>query len=216
MNDTCYGVLLAGGRAQRMGGGDKALRTIGGTSILARVVAVMRSQCVGLMLNANGDAARLNDFGLPVVADDVAGFKGPLAGILAGLDWIAVHRPNVGFGISVPTDTPFLPVDLVTRLEAGLEKKNAEIACASSGGVTHPVIALWPVGIRRELRHALVDEDLRKIDRFTQRYRVATVDWPIEPYDPFFNANEPGDLARAEAILVQSGKQLCPDTVKLR
>jgi molybdopterin-guanine dinucleotide biosynthesis protein A len=204
MNDTCFGVLLAGGRAQRMGGGDKALRTIGGASILARVIAVMRPQCAGLMLNANGDAARLNGFGLPVVADDVAGFKGPLAGILAGLDWIALHCPNVGFAISVPTDTPFLPVDLVARLEE--EKKNAEIVCASSGGVTHPVIALWPVGIRTDLRHALVDEDLRKIDRFTQRYRVATTDWPVEPYDPFFNANEPGDLAKAEAILTQSDK----------
>jgi molybdopterin-guanine dinucleotide biosynthesis protein A len=216
MNETCFGVLLAGGLARRMGGGDKALLTLGGTSILARVIAVMRLQCTGLMLNANGDAARLNDFGLPVVADDLPGFKGPLAGILAGLDWIALHRPNVSFAVSVPTDTPFLPVDLVTRLEAGLEKKNAEIACASSGGVTHPVITLWPVGIRTDLRHALVGEDLRKIDRFTQRYRVATVDWSIDPYDPFFNTNELGDLARAEAILTQSKNQLCLDTDKLR
>jgi molybdenum cofactor guanylyltransferase len=206
MNDTCFGVLLAGGRARRMGGGDKALLTIGGTSILARVIAVMRPQCAGLMLNANGDAARLNDFGLPVVAADVGGFKGPLAGILASLDWIALHRPNVDFAVSVPTDTPFLPVDLVARLGEGLKKKNAEIVCASSGGVTHPIIALWSVGIRTDLRHALVDEDLRKIDRFTQRYRVATADWPIDPYDPFFNANEPGDLAMAEAILTQCEK----------
>jgi molybdenum cofactor guanylyltransferase len=174
MNETCFGVLLAGGLARRIGGGDKALRTLRGTSILARVIAVMRLQCTGLMLNVNGDAARLNDFGLPVVTDDLPGFKGPLAGILVGLDWITLHRPNVGFAVSVPTDTPFLPVDLVARLEAGLEKQNAEIACASAGGVTHPIIALWPVGIRTDLRHAPVDEDLRRIDRFIQRYRVAT------------------------------------------
>lgn len=208
MSETCFGVLLAGGLARRMGGGDKALRTIGGSSILSRVIAVMRPQCTGLIVNANGDTARLDCFGLPVVTDNVAGFKGPLAGILAGLDWIAVHRPHIGFAVSVPTDTPFLPLDLVARLEQELEKKNAEIACASSGGMTHPVIALWSVGIRADLRHALVDEDLRKTGGFTQRYRVATADWPIEPYDPFFNANEPGDLARAEAILTQSGKQL--------
>jgi molybdenum cofactor guanylyltransferase len=204
MNDAPFGILLAGGRAQRMGGGDKALRTIGGSSILARVISVMRPQCDGLILNANGDATRLNDFGLPVVADDLAGFKGPLAGILVGLDWIASHHPDVGIAISVPTDTPFLPTDLVARLKEGLEKNNAEIVCASSGGVTHPVASLWSVGMRRDLRRALVDEDLRKIDRFTQRYRFATVDWSIEPYDPFFNANEPADLVRAEVILMHS------------
>ncbi len=203
MNDTCFGVLLAGGLSRRMGGGDKALRTIGGASLLERIIAVMRPQCAGLLLNANGDVARLDGFGLPVAADGVAGFKGPLAGILAGLDWIAVHYPGVAFAISVPTDTPFLPADLVARLEEEREKKHAEIVCACSGGVRHPVIALWPVGIRRDLRHALVEEDLRKVDRFTQRYRLATVDWPIEPYDPFFNANEPADFVRAEAILEQ-------------
>ena len=203
MNDTCFGVLLAGGLARRMGGGDKALRTIGGTTILERIIAVMGPQCAGLLLNANGDVARLAGFGLPVAADDVAGFKGPLAGILAGLDWIAVHHPGLDFAISIPTDTPFLPANLVARLEEEREKRHAEIVCACSGGVTHPVVALWPVGIRTDLRHALVDEDLRKIDGFIQRYRLATVDWPIEPYDPFFNANEPADLVRAQAILTQ-------------
>ncbi|WGJ13223.1 molybdenum cofactor guanylyltransferase MobA [Methylocapsa sp. D3K7] len=203
MNDTCFGVLLAGGLARRMGGGDKALRTIGGTSILGRIIAVTRPQCAGLLLNANGDVARLGGFGLPVAADNVAGFKGPLAGILAGLDWIALHHPGINFAISIPTDTPFLPANLVARLEEERENKHAEIVCARSGGMTHPVIALWPVSIRTDLRHALVDEDLRKTGCFTQRYHVATVDWPIEPYDPFFNANEPADLVRAEAILAQ-------------
>jgi molybdopterin-guanine dinucleotide biosynthesis protein A len=203
MNEI-FGVLLAGGRAQRMGGGDKALRAVGGASILERVIAVMRPQCAGLVLNAHGDPARFAAFGLPVVADDVSGFKGPLAGILAGLDWVAAHHPNVALAISAPTDTPFLPLDLVARLDAARAEHAADIACASSGGGTHPVIALWPVGIRHDLRHALVEEDTRKIDRFTQRYRLAYADWPVEPFDPFFNANEPDDLNVAETI---AGKQ---------
>ena len=207
MNDNYFGILLAGGRAERMGGGDKALRTIGGTSLLTRVIAALRPQCAGLILNANGDPARFHGFGLPVVADDVVGFKGPLAGILAGLDWIALHRSNVELALTVPTDTPFLPMDLVARLAQARDKKNAKIACASSGGVTHPVIALWPVDLRADLRHALVDKDVRKIGRFTQRYQTAIEDWPIEPYDPFFNANEPEDLAVAESLLTPSERR---------
>ncbi len=200
MIEPCIGVLLAGGLARRMGGGDKTLRTIGGTTILARVIGALEPQCVGLVLNANGDPARLAEFNLPVVADDLPGFKGPLAGVLAGLDWIAARRPEIAFAVSAPTDTPFLPGDLVARLQGARAENDAEIACASSGGGIHPVIALWPVGIRKALRHALVEEDLRKIDRFTARYRLAYADWPVEPFDPFFNANEPGDLAQAESI----------------
>jgi molybdopterin-guanine dinucleotide biosynthesis protein A len=190
-----------------MGGGDKALRKIGAATLLERVVAAMAPQCAGLVLNANGDPARFSSFGLPVVADDVPGFKGPLAGILAGLDWIAAHRPEIAYAVSAPTDTPFLPMDLVARLEAARIEKNAEIACAGSGGGTHPVIALWPIGVRTALRHALVVEDMRKIDRFTQAYRVAVADWPLEPFDPFFNANEPGDLGEAAAIAAARGEE---------
>lgn len=208
VGDVCFGLLLAGGLARRMGGGDKALRTIGGTAILARVIAVLRPQCAGLVLNANGDPARLAGFGLPIVEDNVPGFKGPLAGILAGLEWIAAHRPDVTTVVSVPTDTPFLPRDLVERLTEERKRQGAEIAVATSGGRAHPVVTLWPVGIRHDLRHALVDEDMRKMGGFTQRYRVAPADWPIEPFDPFFNANEPGDLATAEAILMQGNMDI--------
>lgn len=207
MNVNCFGILLAGGRAQRMGGGDKALRSIGGISLLARVITALRPQCAGLILNANGDPARFHGFGLPVVADDIVGFKGPLAGILAGLDWIALHCPNVELALTVPTDAPFLPLDLVARLVHARDKKNAKIACARSGGRMHPVIALWPVGLRTDLRHALVNEDVRKIGYFTQRYQTAIEDWSIEPYDPFFNANEPEDLAVAESLLTPSGRR---------
>lgn len=193
-----------------MGGGDKGLQKIGGISIFARVIASMRPQCSGLVLNANGEVARLSKYGLPVVADTVAGFKGPLAGILAGLDWIASTDPSVSTAVSVATDVPFLPDNLVARMEEQRRKSDATIVCASSGGVTHPVIALWPVGIRAHLRQALLHDDVRKITYFTGQYQVAVVDWPVEPYDPFFNANEPGDLLKAELLLRQNPNLALP------
>ena len=153
---SCFGIVLMGGLSRRMGGGDKGLRDLGGMSLLARVVTAMRPQCESLVLNANGDPARLGEFGFPIVADDVQGFPGPLAGILASLDWIAAHFPDVEYALSVPADTPFLPDDLAARLMESREKHNAVAACARSGGRTHPLVALWPVAIRQDLRRELV------------------------------------------------------------
>lgn len=195
------GLLLAGGQSRRMGGGDKALRPLGDKTLLEHVIERMRPQASALVLNANGDPARFARFGLPVVADSVADFAGPLAGILAGLDWAAEHRPDCAMVASVATDAPFLPSDLVTSLIAGLRAASAELACAGSGGQPHPVIGLWPVRLREELRVAVVDEGIRKVDVWTGRYRLATVDFPISPVDPFFNANRPEDLDRAAALL---------------
>ncbi|MGY3617013.1 molybdenum cofactor guanylyltransferase MobA [Bradyrhizobium sp. USDA 10063] len=194
------GVLLAGGLARRMGGGDKPMRTIGGRTILERVIARLAPQCDGLLLNANGDPARFAAFGLPVIADSVADFPGPLAGILAALDWIAANRPEVSLVLSTAADCPFLPRDLVARLHDALVKESAQLAVAASGGQSHPVIGLWSVSLRDELRHALVVEDVRKIDRWTARYQLATVTWPTEPLDPFFNANTIEDIAEAERL----------------
>jgi len=203
---TCVGILLAGGLARRMGGGDKVLRKAGGIPLLAHAVAALRPQCEGLVLSANGDPARFAGFDVPVVPDDVPGFRGPLAGILAGLDWIAARRPDVPLAISVPADTPFLPADLAASLMDARAKDNAVIACARSGGRTHPAVAVWPVSIRNDLRHAIVVEDMRRVEAFLQNYHRAVVEWPIEPYDPFFNANGPSDLAAAEAILSRRDK----------
>jgi molybdenum cofactor guanylyltransferase len=200
MTRKILGVLLAGGLARRMGGGDKPMRTILGRTILARVIARLSPQCDELILNANGDPARFAAFGLPVIADGVPDFPGPLAGILAALDWAAVNRPEVTHMLSAAADCPFLPRDLVTRLEAAREKDNAELAVAASDGQSHPVIGLWKVGLRDELRHALVKEDIRKIDRWTARYPLATVTWPVTPVDPFFNANTVEDIAEAERL----------------
>ncbi len=194
------GVLLAGGLARRMGGGDKPMRTIGGRTILDRVIARLTPQCDGLILNANGDPARFAAFGLTVVADDVPDFPGPLAGILAALDWTAANRPGIDWVLSAAGDCPFLPRDLVARLHEARERENAQLAVAASGGQTHPVIGLWRVDLRDALRQALVGEDLRKIDRWTARYPLATVSWPVEPLDPFFNANTVEDIAEAERL----------------
>jgi molybdenum cofactor guanylyltransferase len=196
------GVLLAGGLARRMGGGDKPMRQIAGRTILERVIARVKPQCDGLILNANGDPARFAAFGLPVIADTVADFPGPLAGILAALDWVAASRPDVEFILSAAADCPFLPRDLVARLHRARAEDNAQLAVAASGGQSHPVIGLWSVGLREELRHALVAEDIRKIDRWTARYKLATVTWPIKPLDPFFNANTMDDIAEAERLAV--------------
>jgi len=194
------GVLLAGGLARRMGGGDKPMRTIGGRTILERVIARLAPQCGGLILNANGDPSRFAAFGLPVVADGVPGFPGPLAGILAGLDWAAEHRHDANWMLSTAADCPFLPRDLVARLSEALVEENAQLAVAASDGQSHPVIGLWSVPLRDELRHALTVEDVRKIDRWTARYRLATVTWPTTPLDPFFNANTVEDIAAAERL----------------
>ena len=198
-------VLLAGGLARRMGGGDKPMRMIGGRTILDRVIARLKPQCGTLILNANGDPARFAAFGLPVVADSVADFPGPLAGILAGLDWAAVNHPDAEWMLSAAGDCPFLPRDLVARLAAARATEGAELAVAASGGQSHPVIGLWKVALREELRHALIADDIRKIDRFTARYRLATVSWPTTPIDPFFNANTAEDLAEAERLAARDG-----------
>jgi molybdopterin-guanine dinucleotide biosynthesis protein A len=188
-----------------MGGGDKPMRRIGGRTILERVIARLAPQCGGLVLNANGDPARFDGFGLAVIPDSVPGFPGPLAGILAGLDWAAVHRPDVPWMLSAAADCPFLPRDLVARLQRALLDQDAELAVAASDGQAHPVIGLWRVDLRDELRHALVIEDVRKIDRWTARYRLATVTWPTTPLDPFFNANTAEDLAEAERLAALDG-----------
>ena len=198
-------VLLAGGLARRMGGGDKPMRTILGRTILERVIARRTPQCDGLILNANGDPARFAAFSLPVIADGVADFPGPLAGILAGLDWAAANRPEVSHILSAAADCPFLPRDLVARLDEARRAQNAELAVACSGEQTHPVIGLWSVALRDKLRHALVEEDIRKIDRWTARYPLATVRWPTTPLDPFFNANTVEDIAEAERLAAMDG-----------
>ena len=195
------GVLLAGGRSERMGGGDKTLKVLGGEPMLARIIARARPQVGELIVNANGDPARFASFGLPVVADVVEGFAGPLAGILSALEWAARNRPQAEWIASFATDAPFFPADLVARLAAAVACEGAELACARSQNRTHPVFGLWRVALRHPLRRAMSEENVRKIDLWTARYRVAHVDFAAQPFDPFFNVNRPENLAEAETLL---------------
>lgn len=206
MRADTAGVILAGGLARRMGGGDKPLRILGGRPLLDHVVARLRPQVAALILNANGNPARFAPWGLAVVADGLADYPGPLAGILAALDWAAEARPDLPWVVSVPGDSPFIPADLVARLHLAREAAGAPLACARSSGQTHPPIGLWPVALRDDLRTALTAGE-RKIDRWTARHGCAQADWPAAPLDPFFNANDPVELAHAEALL-QSGAVL--------
>jgi molybdenum cofactor guanylyltransferase len=207
---TVVGLLLAGGQSRRMGGGDKALRMLGDVTLLDRVIERLRPQVEALVLNANGDPTRFSRFALPVVPDSIPGFAGPLAGVLAGLDWAAAERPDCSYVVSVATDAPFLSADLVARLAEGRQKANADLACAASGGRTHPVFGFWPVRLREDLRRALVEDEIRKVDLFTARYRLAVVSFPEAPVDPFFNANRPEDFEAAAALLLSSARSPAP------
>jgi molybdenum cofactor guanylyltransferase len=200
---STLGLVLAGGLARRMGGGDKALLKIGSATILERVLDRLTPQCSRVVLNANGDPSRLAFTHLPVIADNVPDFAGPLAGVLAGLDWAAAQAPGVDFIASVPGDCPFLPRDLVARLHAARTEDDKLLACARSGEWRHPVVGLWPIALRDDLRHALTHEGLHKIEVWTGRHGVAIADWPNEPVDPFFNVNTPADAAEASRIATQ-------------
>jgi molybdopterin-guanine dinucleotide biosynthesis protein A len=197
LSASTFGLVLAGGLARRMGGGDKALIRIGNETILSRTLARLFPQVTGVVLNANGDPARFASFNLPVVADSVPDFAGPLAGILAGFDWVAANRPGNEWIVSVPGDCPFLPRDLVAKLHEARAREGKPLACAKSGDWRHPVVGLWHVSLRDDLRHAVTVEDLRKIEVWTARHGVALAEWPDAPVDPFFNVNTPEDVAKA-------------------
>ena len=201
MTAPVVGVVLAGGSARRMSGAEKASLDLDGQSLLERVVSRIAPQVSALLLNANGDPSRFDDIGLPVEADSCADGLGPLAGLLTGMDWARRMYPACEWLLSVPVDTPFLPVDLAKRLSDAREMESAEVALAVSGERLHPVVGLWPVAHADELRHALESENLRKVDRWTGRFRVAEVAYDCIPVDPFFNINTPSDLEAAEAFL---------------
>ncbi len=195
------GVLLAGGLSRRMGGGDKCFRQLAGRPLLAHAIDRARPQVATLVLNANGDAGRFADYDLPFVADSVPDFAGPLAGVLAALEWARSNRPEAEYVASFPSDAPFFPSDLVARLHQAMVANEGDTACARSGGRAHPVFGLWPLRLTGELRRAMVEEGLRKVDAWTGRYRHLFVDYPDRPRDPFFNINKPDDVDVAEALI---------------
>ena len=194
------GVILAGGRATRMGGGDKGRLMLGDQSLLDLVIARLDPQVSGIALNANGDAARFADTGLPVLPDSLAGHPGPLAGVLAGLDWAAVQGADSI--VSVAADTPFFPEDLVGKLQDASGSTPLALAASRDDDGKlwrQPTFGLWPVGLREELRQALTD-GLRKVVLWTDAQGAATAEFPISDFDPFFNVTTPEDLDAARTI----------------
>lgn len=196
------GVILAGGLATRMGGGDKGLLALGGQTLLDRVIGRLAPQVADLALNANGDAGRFEALGLPVLADSVAGHAGPLAGVLAGLDWAAEQGAQCI--VTAAADTPFFPEDLVPRLLLAGEGMTEPLVLAATREegrlVRHPTFGLWPVALRDDLRAAL-EGGLRKVVLWTDRHGGRVAEFPVTPFDPFFNVNTPDDLAEAERLL---------------
>ncbi|MBE0532477.1 MAG: molybdenum cofactor guanylyltransferase MobA [Rhodospirillales bacterium] len=196
------GLILAGGRGRRMGGTDKPFALLDGRPLVGHVIERAGRQVSRLAVSAAGDAARFGSFGLPVLADPAGleAYSGPLAGILAGLDWAAA-LPALGVGALAifPADTPFFPEDFVERGLAAL-RDGTEVAVAASGGRLHPTVAVWGAGLGGRLRRLLVEDGLRRADRIPEHFRVATIDYGADPVDPFFNVNTPGDLAAAERL----------------
>ena len=198
------GVLLAGGRSSRMGGREKALLDIGGKPMLLHVLARLRPQVGRIVINANGDPARFSGHCLPVIADSIEGYAGPLAGLHAGIEWARAETPDAKFIASVPIDCPFLPLDLVVRLKATLIAKGASCAIAASDGERHPVAGLWRVDLAELLADSLKN-NVRALHRFADSHGCAVVDFgPVEiggvHIDPFFNVNAPADLEKARAL----------------
>ncbi|RDD71408.1 molybdenum cofactor guanylyltransferase MobA [Paracoccus versutus] len=194
-------VILAGGLSTRMGGGNKALRVLAGETLLSRVIARLSPQCGRLAINANGEPEQFAEYGLPVIADGIGGFAGPLAGVLAGMEWAAVEGADSVVSVSV--DTPFLPEDLVHRLREAAGRSGVAIAASpdDSGQLRdHPTCALWPVSLRGELHEAL-ESGLHRIGQFAAAHDPGRAVFDSRPLDPFLNLNTPEDLARAARLV---------------
>src|SRR5580700_6639650 len=201
MPERIMAVVLAGGLARRMGGGDKCLKLLADRPILAHVLERLDGQAERILLNANGDPARFAPWGVPVATDVVTGFGGPLVGVLTALEWAAAHAPEITDVVSVPADGPFLPRDLVRRLVDARTGADAVLAQAASNGRPNPVVGLWPVALAAELRRAVVEEGIAKVDAWAGRFSLATVEFEAARIDPFFNANTQEDLVEAERLL---------------
>lgn len=209
-------VLLAGGRATRMGGVEKCFLRLGCDTLLARQIRVLSPQGRHLVLSANGDPERFRAYDLPILADPVSDdgnrdFAGPLAGLLAAMDWTGKNRARIGkdveWIVTVPTDLPFVPADLIKRLYDTVHAENVPAACAASGGQAHFATAIWALTSHDRLRETLA-RGSRKTEDFFRLQAHAIVEWPIDrsvkpPFDPFFNINTPADFAAAQAMAAQ-------------
>lgn len=195
------GIILAGGLSRRFGGGgDKFQNKLSGRPLLEWVVERARPQVGTLILNANSDADQFDHYNLPVIADVIQGYAGPLAGVLTGMEWVRANQSDRDWIATFPADAPFIPTDMVDLLLDRAEQDKSEIACAASGGWSHPVCGLWRVELADQLRQAIEIEDMRKTDLWTSRYKLSTIEFSTDPFDPFYNVNQPSDLEEAEKI----------------
>jgi molybdenum cofactor guanylyltransferase len=205
MVTDAVGVILAGGQARRMGGIDKALIPLGGTRLIERAIARASVQVADLIINANGDPRRFASLGLPVVPDRVGGFAGPIAGILAGFEWMRKERPKARWLASFSCDTPFFPMDMVARLIDKARSEKAKVAVAESGSRLHHVFAVWSADISASSEEILLQRGLRKMGDFVATFSNTSVSFDADPIDPFVNINTPEELARAEDFIVEQG-----------
>jgi molybdopterin-guanine dinucleotide biosynthesis protein A len=196
--ENIVGILLAGGKSRRMGGGDKCLLQLGGKTILQHAIDRATPQVGNLILNINGDPDRFSHYNLNIVSDDIGNFAGPLAGVLTGMHWVKENHPECKWIVTFPTDTPFFPMNLASQLYDAVSDNKAELACAASGGRHHPVFGIWPVNLFAALKVAMIDNGVRKIDDWTSGYNMKTVKFEFRKIDPFFNINRPEDLQYAE------------------
>lgn len=201
MNINTICVILAGGLARRMGNIDKAFVSVGQKPLLDHVLQRLSTQTSDLIINANGDASRFSKYNLPVIADTIPDHPGPLAGVLAALEWSRENRPDTNWVVSVPVDTPFVPTDLIGRFHDTIKTRKAQLTCAITNGRSHPVAGLWPVSLADDLRHAMTEEGLRKVDTWTSRFNLVHTEFDTHPIDPFFNINRPEDIHKAEDVL---------------
>ncbi len=203
ISENIVGVILAGGQSRRFGGGDKFVRELNGEALVDRVIERVRPQTGQMIISSNTETPYLTKFELPIVADTIQGYAGPLAGILSGMEWTRENAPECEWIVSFPSDAPFVPLDCVAQMLEQAVADNAEIVCASSGGRTHPVCALWWVDLADNLRQAMMEEEMRKIDLWTARHQLSVREFSDQPFDPFFNINHPEDLEQAEKILAE-------------
>ncbi len=196
--------ILAGGLARRMDGKTKPLIELAGKPLLSHILETITPQTSGpIILNVNQEPERFTQYDLPLIKDIVPDFAGPLAGIVTGLDWMSKQSPSIDDMLSLPGDAPLIPKDLIERLETAMRETDSEIVSVSSNKRTHPVIALWSTRLLEPLRKAVVDEGVRKIDRWTETRKIMYVNWEIADYDPFYNINRGEDLLGAEKVLLE-------------
>jgi molybdopterin-guanine dinucleotide biosynthesis protein A len=205
LSEGVVGILLAGGKSSRMGGGDKCLLPMAGRPLLAYVIERLRPQVSDIVINANGDLSRFSAFGLPLIPDRLGDQAGPLAGVHAGIEWALANRPASRFVITAATDTPFFPADLVSRFCSAIKDDVPRLLVARSAGGTHQIFGLWPISLAPKLEESL-NRGMRKVGDWVRRQQAEEVSFPPteidgRKIDPFFNINRPDDLAEAEAFL---------------